>query len=302
MVMRNFAALGGPLIGVDPSTAIGYQLYTDKYVRDNNRSVPNMFAGTPKIFALGGPEDDYAWDPVDTRSDTTRQGYHEGNIPYGAAENVSSPLALIDALAMRDTNPNLITGVVPMPGKPKAKNALEALQMVRAMKAAKAEQAAAAAARAQAKKEATSAARGRANSYAGKTPEQIEAMRAQKSAAGRKSGEVRRAEGINSSAGNAQHWEEARAAAAKREQMEGLARSMRETTKAVGRRTSPSLRNAQGKRSSTRGAITADDIYAYGGGLFALGGDIQTHGADWDTGVNHVNAGGTHEENPYDGV
>lgn len=35
---------------------------------------------------------------------------------------------------------------------------------------------------------------------------------------------------------------------------------------------------------------------------FAEGGDLQTHGADWSTGTTFINAGGTHEENPYDGV
>ncbi len=54
MTMGNFKALGGELDGIDPSTAIGYQLYTDKYIRNNNNNVSNMFAGTPNIFALGG--------------------------------------------------------------------------------------------------------------------------------------------------------------------------------------------------------------------------------------------------------
>jgi hypothetical protein len=38
-----------------------------------------------------------------------------------------------------------------------------------------------------------------------------------------------------------------------------------------------------------------------GGTLFAIGGDLQTHGADWGN-LTHVDAGGTHEESPYDGV
>lgn len=37
-------------------------------------------------------------------------------------------------------------------------------------------------------------------------------------------------------------------------------------------------------------------------GLFALGGDMQTNGADWGTGLTHIDAGGTHEESPYEGV
>lgn len=35
---------------------------------------------------------------------------------------------------------------------------------------------------------------------------------------------------------------------------------------------------------------------------FALGGDLQSHGSDWSTGLTEVNAGGSHEESPYDGV
>ena len=39
------------------------------------------------------------------------------------------------------------------------------------------------------------------------------------------------------------------------------------------------------------------------GGLgYALGGDIQTHGGDWSNGSVHIDAGGSHEENPYEGV
>lgn len=40
----------------------------------------------------------------------------------------------------------------------------------------------------------------------------------------------------------------------------------------------------------------------FGGNLFALGGDTQMHGADYSTGLLHVDAGGTHEENPNEGV
>lgn len=35
---------------------------------------------------------------------------------------------------------------------------------------------------------------------------------------------------------------------------------------------------------------------------YAFGGDMQAHGGDFGTGLSHVNAGGSHEENPYDGV
>lgn len=36
--------------------------------------------------------------------------------------------------------------------------------------------------------------------------------------------------------------------------------------------------------------------------FFALGGDIQTNGTDFSTGLSEINAGGSHEENPYQGV
>lgn len=39
--------------------------------------------------------------------------------------------------------------------------------------------------------------------------------------------------------------------------------------------------------------------YAY---KYALGGDIQTNGSDFTNGLAHIDAGGSHEENPYDGV
>lgn len=35
---------------------------------------------------------------------------------------------------------------------------------------------------------------------------------------------------------------------------------------------------------------------------FALGGDMQTNGGDFSDGLTMINAGGSHEENPYDGV
>lgn len=44
------------------------------------------------------------------------------------------------------------------------------------------------------------------------------------------------------------------------------------------------------------------DAYCGGGRLFAIGGDTQTNGADWSTKMKTIGAGGTHEENIYDGV
>ena len=48
--------------------------------------------------------------------------------------------------------------------------------------------------------------------------------------------------------------------------------------------------------------------HAYGGflddpkNIFDFGGDVQTNGADYPTGLLHIDAGGSHSENPYDGV
>lgn len=41
---------------------------------------------------------------------------------------------------------------------------------------------------------------------------------------------------------------------------------------------------------------------ANGGSLFAIGGDLQTNGADWSTGLTRIDAGGSHSENPNEGV
>lgn len=55
--MRNLTAFGGP-IEVDPSTAIGYSLYTDRYRQNNNKdasSIGSLFAGAPNnMLAFGG--------------------------------------------------------------------------------------------------------------------------------------------------------------------------------------------------------------------------------------------------------
>lgn len=54
--LQNYAAFGGP-IDIDPSTAIGYSIYTDKFMKDRQKTdsgMTNMFAGTPDIFGFGG--------------------------------------------------------------------------------------------------------------------------------------------------------------------------------------------------------------------------------------------------------
>ena len=77
----------------------------------------------------------------DTRSDTTRKGYHEGRVPFGAGYGpaADSPYALIEFIGSRgpiEYDPNLITGIAPTPNiiPAKASNAFEALQIVNAMR------------------------------------------------------------------------------------------------------------------------------------------------------------------------
>ena len=41
---------------------------------------------------------------------------------------------------------------------------------------------------------------------------------------------------------------------------------------------------------------------AYGGKLYPFGGTLAGYGGDWTNGLNFINNGGTHEENPYEGV
>ena len=58
---------------------------------------------------------------VDTRSDTTREGYHEGYVPTGAAYGPAGQSPL-DALSLLDNpfglnNPYLQTGTAPLPNK-----------------------------------------------------------------------------------------------------------------------------------------------------------------------------------------
>lgn len=60
---------------------------------------------------------------------------------------------------------------------------------------------------------------------------------------------------------------------------------------------------ARGKRSSSpairKRATFADNARKW---KHAFGGDLLTHGANFDTGVTLIGNGGTHEENPYEGV
>ena len=56
-IMSNFAAYGGILDSVNPSTPIGYSIYTDKFINNKQKetsNMANMFAGTPDIFGFGG--------------------------------------------------------------------------------------------------------------------------------------------------------------------------------------------------------------------------------------------------------
>lgn len=57
------------------------------------------------------------------------------------------------------------------------------------------------------------------------------------------------------------------------------------------------MEEAKESKKSYRGVLPESD-----GTLFAIGGDLQTHGSDWSTKAMHINAGGQHEENPNDGI
>lgn len=52
-------------------------------------------------------------------------------------------------------------------------------------------------------------------------------------------------------------------------------------------------------RTNAQAGNLLDNMYA---GLYAFGGNIDANGANFSTGLKHVNAGGTHEESPYEGV
>lgn len=49
------------------------------------------------------------------------------------------------------------------------------------------------------------------------------------------------------------------------------------------------------------GAYLPDGYYGLEG-LYALGGDLQSNGGDYSTGLRHIDEGSSHEENPYEGV
>ena len=57
------------------------------------------------------------------------------------------------------------------------------------------------------------------------------------------------------------------------------------------------MEEAKENKKSYRGLLPESD-----GTLFAIGGDLQSHGSDWSTKAMHINAGGSHEENENDGV
>lgn len=59
---------------------------------------------------------------------------------------------------------------------------------------------------------------------------------------------------------------------------------------------------ALGGKIERDGVTIPDNVFCGGGKMFALGGDIQTNGADFTNGAQHIEAGKTHEENPYQGV
>ena len=55
--LGHLTAFGGPIDTVDPSTPIGYSIYTDRAAKDKQKdsaAMTNMFAGTPDMFGFGG--------------------------------------------------------------------------------------------------------------------------------------------------------------------------------------------------------------------------------------------------------
>ena len=68
-----------------------------------------------------------------------------------------------------------------------------------------------------------------------------------------------------------------------------------------------SYNNAADNADETQDQLALTNYAAYGGPLniYAEGGeldDLNNHGATWSNGVTYINNGGTHEENPNDGV
>ena len=60
--------------------------------------------------------------------------------------------------------------------------------------------------------------------------------------------------------------------------------------------------NSTANIADTQDDMLAANFAALGGPLFAFGGNLMTHGANFDTGITLVGNGNTHEENPYEGV
>ena len=75
-----------------------------------------------------------------------------------------------------------------------------------------------------------------------------------------------------------------------------------------------SLRLSSPRDNTVIIAPITDTIYGNGGLInmsrgyfpsfdqYAVGGELSTHGSDFTNGARYINAGGTHEENPYEGV
>ena len=76
-----------------------------------------------------------------------------------------------------------------------------------------------------------------------------------------------------------------------------------------------SIANNTGNLVETQGQNSLANFAAFGGPLgftlpkgtyfaptYALGGPLQSNGSDWTNGITFINNGGSHEENPYEGV
>lgn len=85
-------AFGGPIDVVDPSTPIGYSIYTDKYMKKNdNNGLTNMFAGMPNsIFAFGGNTQTHGSTFSSGLTHIDKGGSHEENFEQGVQMGVDN--------------------------------------------------------------------------------------------------------------------------------------------------------------------------------------------------------------------
>lgn len=176
---------------------------------------------------------------VDTRSDTTWSGYHEGDTPWNAGNIQTSPLDALNMVLNYNVtnNPNIITGEAPGVSKwAKIQEVLAARKAAAAAKTAK------------------PAVRVGRSPYEGLTAEQIEAKRQQLSASGKLGGQasaLTRNDRVLSSQIRAEH----------NRQIQGMVNANKEASK-LNPGSKPTVFN-NGKKTYNTGAITSYDLDPY---------------------------------------